>query len=78
MKEGNSSAIYKKYAPITGKAGAKNLKNGILIKPTIIEAMAPFSLYFFQHKESRIMGQKVAAMPDHPNITNQNMVRVGE
>lgn len=42
-----------------------------------MDAIAPFSEYELQNKERMITGQNVAAMPDQPNITNQNTVRSG-
>ena len=54
-----------------------NLNKGTDKKPVIIAAMAPFSLNFFQKRDRIIVGQKVAAMPDQPKITNQNIVLSG-
>ena len=58
--------------------GTINLKIGTHKNPVIIDAIAPFSLYFFQNIDSMITGQNVAAIPDQPKITNQNTVRSGE
>ena len=55
-----------------------NLKNGIEIKPTSIEAIAPSTEYPRQKSDIMTAGQKVAAIPDHPKIANQKIVRLGE
>ena len=60
-----------------GKAGTANLNSGTQRNPVIIEAMAPGSLYLGQKRDRIIIGQKVAAIPDQPKITNQKMVRSG-
>ena len=64
--------------PITFILKMKNLKKGTQKNPAIIEQIDPFSVNFSQNKDSRIVGQKVAAIPDHPNITNQKIVLSGE
>ena len=43
-----------------------------------IDAIAPCSLSLFQNKDKIITGQNVAAIPDHPKMTNQNIVRFGD
>ena len=43
-----------------------------------IDAIAPWSVSFFQNKDRIITGQNVAAIPDHPKMTNQNIVRFGD
>ena len=43
-----------------------------------MEAIAPFSVKPFQNSESIITGQKVAAIPDQPNITIQKTVLSGD
>ena len=43
-----------------------------------MEAIAPFSDKPFQNKDKMITGQKVAAMPDQPNMITQNTCRSGE
>lgn len=55
-----------------------NLNNGTQRKPEIIAAIAPFSDNPFQNKDRIITGQKVAAIPDQPNITIQKTVRSGD
>ena len=55
-----------------------NLNKGTHKNPDTIEAMAPASEYDFQKRDKIITGQKVAAIPENPNITNQNMVLSGE
>ena len=49
-----------------------------LINPETIDAIAPFSEYPFQNKLNIITGQKVAAIPDQPNIMTQKTCRYGE
>ena len=61
-----------------GMLGAKNWKKGTAIPPASIDAIAPFSVNFDQNNDRSILGQKVAAMPDQPKITNQKMVREGD
>ena len=58
--------------------GNINLKTGTETNPVNIDAIAPFSFIPFQNIDKIITGQKVAAIPDHPNITNQKTVLVGE
>ena len=58
--------------------GTKNLKIGTDKNPVIIDAIAPFSSKSFQKIDSIITGQNVAAIPDQPKITNQNIVRSGD
>ena len=60
------------------KCGTTNLKKGIHRNPVTIDAMAPFSVRSFQNIVRIITGQNVAAIPDQPNITNQNTVLVGD
>ena len=55
-----------------------NLKMGTDKKPEIMDAIAPFSVYLSQNKDKIIAGQKVAAIPDQPNITNQKTVLFGD
>ncbi len=43
-----------------------------------MEAIAPCVLYGFQKRAMMIIGQNVAAIPDQPKMTNQNIVRLGE
>ena len=64
--------------PTPSKAVNPNLKSGTAKNPVIIEAMAPFSEKLDQTSDNIIVGQKVAAMPDHPNIANQNIVLSGD
>ena len=47
------------------------------MSPVSMDAMAPWALYRRQHSDNTIIGQKVAAMPDHPKMTNQKIVRPG-
>ena len=54
------------------------MKKGIHRNPVTIDAMAPFSVKSFQKIVRIITGQNVAAIPDQPNITNQNTVLVGD
>ena len=75
--DGGSSESCSKYGPNIVIEGAINLKKGTLANPEIIDANAPFSLYFFQNKDRIIIGQKHAEIPDQPKITNQNTVLVG-
>jgi len=60
-----------------GRRGAANLKNGTPRKPEIMPAMAPRTVMPDQNKERIMIGQKVAAIPDQPKMTNQKMVRSG-
>ena len=64
--------------PTVGNLGMMNLKMDTLKNPTIMDAIAPFSVKPSQSKERMITGTKVAAMPDQPNITNQKTVRSGD
>ena len=43
-----------------------------------MDEIAPFSSKSFQKIASIITGQNVAAIPDQPKITNQNIVLSGE
>ena len=43
-----------------------------------MEARAAVSVKFFQNKESMMVGQKVAAIPDQPKMTNQKIVLSGD
>jgi len=63
--------------PTPSKDGNPNLNKGTNKKPVIIDAMAPFSLNFFQKIDRIMVGQNVAAMPDQPKMTNQNIVLPG-
>ncbi len=72
---GGSSASSTKYGPTPGKAAAPNLNTGTQTNPVIIEASAPLRVMPRQYSDNIIVGQNVAAMPDHPKMTNQNTVR---
>ena len=43
-----------------------------------MDTIAPFSVNPFQKTAIIITGQKVAAIPDHPKMTNQKIVLVGD
>ena len=75
--EGGNSVSVSKNISQFGRVGATNLKNGTATKPVTIDAIAPLAVYPFQNKERIIIGQKVAEIPDQPNITNQKTVRSG-
>ena len=47
-------------------------------KPVSMEAIAALSVNFGQNRDRIIIGQKVAAMPAQPKMTNQKMVRSGD
>ena len=68
----NIKSFFKKDLGIT------NLNIGTHRKPEIIEQIAPFSVNLSQNIARIITGQNVAAIPDQPKITNQNIVLVGE
>ena len=74
---GASSAILSKYIPTQPIVGITNLKKSTPKNPTIIEAIAPFSVNPFQNNERIIVGQKLAAIPWKPTRTNQNIVLSG-
>lgn len=59
-------------------AGTRNLNTGTHKKPVTMDTIAPFSVYWSQNKERMITGQKVAAIPDQPKITNQKTVLSGD
>ena len=63
--------------PIVSKDAHPNLKRGTDKNPVIIEEIAPFLLNLPQKSDKISVGQNVAAMPDHPKITNQKMVLSG-
>ena len=50
----------------------------VIEKPAIMDAIAARSVNLVQNSERIIIGQNVAAIPDQPKITNQNIVRSGE
>ena len=51
--------------------GIANLKSGTQRNPVIIAHLAPSEVSFFQNRERMIVGQKVAAIPDHPKMMIQ-------
>ena len=50
----------------------------VMENPATIDAIAARSVNFGQNSERIIIGQKVAAIPDQPKITNQKIVRSGD
>ena len=56
----------------------RNLLIIVIENPVIIEAIAPASVNRVQNKDKIIIGQKVAAIPDQPKITNQKITLSGD
>ena len=50
----------------------------VMEKPVTMAAIAALSVNFVQNRDMSIIGQNVAAIPAHPNITNQKIVRSGD
>ena len=76
--DGRRTSSFSMYGPIRVILGITNLNIGTHRKPEIIEQIAPFSVNLSQNIARIITGQNVAAIPDQPKITNQNIVLVGE
>ena len=76
--EGNITSNFSKKGPTVWFNGIINLKKGTDTKPVNIETIAPFSFNPSQKIDIIMTGQKVAAIPDHPKMTNQKTVLVGD
>ena len=77
-KAGGIVSMATKYGPIIAISENTNFASTVIKKPAIIEHIAPFAVNPFQNSDMITIGQKIAAMPDQPNITNQNIVHVGD
>jgi hypothetical protein len=75
---GGIVSIATKYGPIIAISENTNFASIVIRKPAIIEHIAPLAVNPFQNNDIITIGQKIAAIPDQPNITNQNIVLVGE
>ena len=75
---GGIVSIATKYGPMIAISEKTNFASTVIRKPAIIEQIAPLAVNPFQNNDMITIGQKMAAMPDQPNMTNQNIVRVGE
>ena len=67
-----------KYGPATWSSCKTNLLTMVMENPATMDAIAARSVKRDQNSDRMIMGQNVAASPDQPKITNQNIVRSGE
>ena len=76
-KAGGSSESLLNASPIPGNSGAANLNKGTQMNPVSMPANAPRAVMPDHHNDRIMVGQNVAAMPDHPKMTNQNTVRPG-
>ena len=67
-----------KYGPTPSISCNTNLLMMVMKNPVSMEAIAARSVKRGQNRDRIIIGQKVAAMPAQPKITNQKIVRSGD